>query len=363
MRSLIINIDMPRIYEIRKGPKVPDLVVGIDFGMTGTGKLTPTGLDVVILINAIAVSYYYQGITSLVRFNSVVKVPTILLYETINEQEEQLRAWAHEAETIRKNGSFPSTSTNPIYKFREWFKILNCTSYLEVKQRHEVGLTHAKVKKWITDFLRNLYLYIETDFCERHVNWDNMHVVFIFGIPDLWSLEDRAAVESFKNCIENAGFASGHSERDTLQHEVHIQTEAVAAAHFMIGEQPTRSNDGENMLIMDIGGGTLDIALCQAYLHQGVLMVKSVQSICSIVGTCGANYLMKVEECIEKQWLKGDSTRIKAHPWRTIQSHVRSDLRENIVRDHFKWDIPVLLGKIEDDEQAGIKKGFLRLDE
>ncbi|MCJ1389772.1 hypothetical protein MMC18_002629 [Xylographa bjoerkii] len=256
-------------------PRIPDLIVGVDFGMTATG----------------VVYFDDNGLNS-----SVSKIPTVLLYQKQADGQDTVLKWGLEAETAGATSCMR----------REWFKILLHIGYLELNQSREV-IAHAEVKKWITDYLRCLYYWIHID-CETWLgkDWSQLEVVFAFAVPDLWPLEDRVALTNFNACIHDAGFLTGGPG-----HRLLVHTEAVAAASSFIRFGP---------------GITLDIAVCRTQTQNDVPRFTSTQAVGSIMGVGGINYLMKLETGFRHKLQSGLLSTASALTWAMIRQRVRQRL-------------------------------------
>lgn len=87
--------------------------------------------------------------------------------------------------------------------------------------------SYEDVKKWFTDYLDKLHSHIKRTFSDGPyaAQW-NGKVNFVFSVPTTWTWKNHRVVETYKQCIRNAGFGKGGK-----QHEFSIGlTEAEAAA-------------------------------------------------------------------------------------------------------------------------------------
>ncbi|MCJ1377408.1 hypothetical protein MMC17_000503, partial [Xylographa soralifera] len=224
------------------------------------------------------VAYWYNN-----KSWSRPKIPTVLVYQKQADGQDAVLEWGVEIDTV---GSSSCTK-------REWFKILLSTDYLDLNQSREV-IALAEVKKWITDYLRCLYQWMYLDCKARfEEDWTQLEVVFAFAVPDMWPLEDRPALTNFNACIRDAGFLDGGPG-----HRLRIHTEAVAAATSIVRSIPGMlCPSSTKVLVLDAGGSTVDIVLCDVQHFNNVPRFTSIQAIGSIMGIGGVNYHMKLERC------------------------------------------------------------------
>lgn len=312
------------------------------------------------------------------RWAEMSKTPTVLLYSNKDGQHKKPIAWGQEAE----DALAPETLSNSLfndanaasgrasesidmetnhYEKREWFKVLLQRSYLELQQEFsETSLEN--VKRWTTDFLIYIYTSIKRHLSSTVGEWEHMNLVVCFGVPDSWVLGERDALFSFKDCIEAARIATGIS-----YHPIRIETEAEAAAHYFAETQGESSDrKGQKTLVFDAGGGTIDIAVCQTHVVYGGSKVQSTNAIGSIVGVCGANYLMRLEKCFMDMIRRGSPSTQSALPWRKVQLYIRQSLKRRGSPHPTKEITLKLYGKksefnLQDDEAAGIRHDCITL--
>ena len=290
--------------------------------------------------------YFYQD----KQWRPPAKIPSALLYQKQEDGTDKLMAWGDEAEVADVADvevySTPASTSTPVSRGskREWFKILLHTGYLELYQTRE-KILHREVRRWITDYLTCLYTWIKVDISIRLSleDWSELQVAFAFAVPDRWSLEDRVALGDYNACIKDAGFLNGGAG-----HRMLMQTEATAAAsYFEQNEVGIHWMDRQKVLVIDAGGSTIDVAICLARIFNSVPRFTSTRVLGSITGVCGANWLMRLENCIERKvFQERETTKIRV-PWSKLQPFVRKELRKatgipNLLQDTVP-DYPVLL--------------------
>ncbi|CAM1501968.1 Fc.00g039520.m01.CDS01 [Cosmosporella sp. VM-42] len=222
----------------------PDLIIGIDVGMSCTGvafqNKTRSSVESVKTFRA------WPG------RREESKVPTRLSYDTRYPRRKPLR-WGFEcdADNDRPND----------LKVEEWFKL----------DLGKAGVDQERVKKLYTDYMECLYMTLFDHFTSRELyrkSWDDAVIEFAFSVPATWSTD---VVDVFKHLAFDAGFGQ------CAEHKVTASlTEPQAVAAFTLCEEKifnvsprkisiemllTLWQNGETILIVDAGGGTLDLCL------------------------------------------------------------------------------------------------------
>ena len=298
-------------------------------------------------IDCVGVAYFYQD----KQWPPRDKIPSALLYRKQEDGTDKLVAWGADAEDADVEVyPTPASTFTPVSRVskREWFKILLHTGYLELYQTRERVL-HREVRRWITDYLTCLYTWIKVEISTQISckDWSELQVAFAFAVPDRWSLEDRVALGDYNACIKDAGFLNGGAG-----HRVLMQTEAAAAAsYFEQNEVGIHWMDRQKVLVIDAGGGTIDVAICLARIFNSVPRFTSTQVLGSITGVCGANWFMRLEHCVERKVLQEKETMKIGLPWSALQPIVRKQLRQargirNLLQDTVP-DYAVLLRTLE----------------
>ncbi|KAF5985859.1 hypothetical protein FCOIX_1846 [Fusarium coicis] len=198
-----------------------DLVVGIDVGMTGTGVAYRRK-------GRAEVSYLRWGIDM-----KDPKTPTRLYYN-VHHQPPKLVGWGMEV---------PDDSTEHL-KIKEGFKL----------DLGAVDADQVEVKRMYRDFLTCLFRELSTQRFTPALlggkQFEETRVLFLFSVPALW---DPAVVHDFTQLIRESGF-----EKEGLRSVRVTMTEpqAVAAYEICVPNSDYKLKNGENVLIVDAGGGT-----------------------------------------------------------------------------------------------------------
>ncbi|SCO14121.1 uncharacterized protein FFE2_13066 [Fusarium fujikuroi] len=203
-----------------------DLVVGIDVGMSGTG-----------------VAYRRKGyakVTTLGWGNDMKdpKTPTRVFYN-VHHQPPRLVGWGMEV---------PYDSVDHP-QLKEWFKV----------DLGAVDADRVEVKRIYKDFLTSLFRELSTQRFTPALlggkQFEETRVLFLFSVPALW---DPAVVHDFTQLVRESGF-----EKEGLRSVRVIMTEpqAVAAYEICVSNPSYKLKNGQNVLIVDAGGGTTDFCL------------------------------------------------------------------------------------------------------
>ncbi|KAL9046507.1 MAG: hypothetical protein Q9214_000676, partial [Letrouitia sp. 1 TL-2023] len=201
-----------------QGDGRPDLIVGVDFGMTCTGV---SYANLSIGSETVKWIQKWPG-RSQANEN---KVPTILVYPN---GQFRPSSWGFLSETTAEQYAEDKD-------FKDWFKTFLDPVRLEQKQAEDPiysPRTIEEVERWYEDYLKLLYKHIEHKLSSELAGqqWHNAKIEFIFSVPTTWP---PAVVERYRSTIENAGFAQCRN------HGLIIGlTEAEAAAVYTALEAP-----------------------------------------------------------------------------------------------------------------------------
>ena len=179
------------------------------------------------------------------------KVPTHLIYHG-----EEVADWGFLCDRSNRE-EYPDP------KDKQFFKLwLDGQHLRDVYPERERDFSHDDVKRWFTDFFRKLYEHIRHTFTEGalaiHVEQWRGKVDFVFSVPTTWKSHNIA--ETFKRCIENAGFKKGGKNHNFL---IGLNEAEAAAIHTFRSEALT-IKEKDVLIVCDAGGGTTDVATLEA---------------------------------------------------------------------------------------------------
>lgn len=205
----------------------PDVVVGIDFGMTATGVAYSSGPDW-------ARPETIQNWPGNVRGAIADKVDTKIAYDEAGKPKR----WGFLVDESHNNGSD---------RCEEFFKL-----YLdpEFNDSFDDAPSIQEARRWFVDYLSYLYTTINRHLHDTIPRYASKRVEFKFSVPTTW--KSPAMIAETEQLIRNAGFARSNS-----MHTAEISlTEAEAAAVYASKMQYSA---GEIFLVCDAGGGTSDV--------------------------------------------------------------------------------------------------------
>jgi hypothetical protein len=216
----------------------PDLVIGVDFGMTHTGVAygfsdSKGSLEPRLLQSG------WPG-----RENAqVFKVPTIVVYKNQKlSLSPKLTSYGFLSEQHDERYS-PTRIAHSKFKL--------CLD----EDLIPPNLSHKEVQRWYQDYLKEIYSHVEEHFKSTHPKKWKGKVEFVFSFPTQFS--DKAR-QHFERVIKAAGFGvcEGHQAFVTLR-------ESQAAAICASREKSEELQVGQLMMVLDAGGGTTDIGILE----------------------------------------------------------------------------------------------------
>ncbi|EMD33097.1 hypothetical protein CERSUDRAFT_98705 [Gelatoporia subvermispora B] len=175
----------------------------------------------------------------------------------------------------------------------EWFKLhLRPTNMprkdSEAKYNRMTDLPHGKtIVDVFADFLRYLYSCTKQYIIETHASgdllWDSLEdqIDFVLSHPNGWGGAQQAQMRS---AATQAGLV-----RDTHDGQARIQfvTEGEASVHFCIsnGLASDAMKDQETIMVVDAGGGTVDISTYTVKMDVGLTMEEIAVPECIFQGS------------------------------------------------------------------------------
>ncbi|KAF8533460.1 hypothetical protein BDD12DRAFT_898943 [Trichophaea hybrida] len=240
----------------------PDLIVGVDFGMSETG-VAFAGQS-----RALHDTHAYKKWNGRRAENSN-KVPTWLIYNSRQSQDSAgnntlaPQLWGFQCvsnQELEIEDEDEGVEDRDVDS-RRWFKVLLDPKILG-KMGTDAPGTHEDVKRWIKDFLQCIYEelvgYFERTTLLAPNTWASSKIEFIFSVPTTW--ENHTMIDDFKHLVKDAGFGEGGKDHTA----VIGLTEASAAAVYTFrtwSEPQTKAAKNNCFIICDCGGGTSDISL------------------------------------------------------------------------------------------------------
>ncbi|KAJ0143988.1 Heat shock 70 kDa protein 12A, partial [Colletotrichum tanaceti] len=317
------------------------LIVGVDFGTTFSGHVsvaavyTSTPDDVEIIKTWPG----GNGITS-------DKVPTEISYDFPANA-------AAGAEPTVKWG----------FQFKPEESRLRCIKlFLDRSQKLPFYVspleTAAQLKRYnknvldaVSDYLTQVYKHTMDTLTRRYGEsfMQSTKVDFVLTCPAVWS---DAAKNTTLQAAERAGMGS--------KSEIQMISEPEAAAVYTLKAiQPNHLNAGDNFIVCDAGGGTVDLI---AYKIISLKPLKVEESAVGTGGLCGSAFLnYRFEEHVRNKLGHSRFDEMKVKKNKTWQMGLR--YFEEFVKRNFNEDehqeVNVPFPGLPDDEEAGLDCGFM----
>ncbi|KAM7208466.1 actin-like ATPase domain containing protein [Naviculisporaceae sp. PSN 640] len=325
-------------------PSTDRLIVGIDFGTTFSGVAavyTSTPDDIEIIKNWPG----GNGITS-------DKVPTEISYEMPPSSGA---------------GAGTSSSTTPTVKWGFQFKPeesrLRCIKlFLDRSQKLPFYVspleTAAQLKRFnrtvvdaVADYLTQIYKHTMATLTRRYGEsfMASTKVDFVLTCPAVWS-------DAAKNTTLQAAERAGMGTKSQIQM---ISEPEAAAIYTLKAIQPNHLKVGDNFIVCDGGGGTVDLI---AYKIVSLKPIRVEESAVGTGGLCGSAFLnYRFEEFIRTRLgaSRFDEMKVKKpKTWQMGLKYFEEFVKRNFNEDeHQEVNIP--FPGLPDDEEVGLDSGFL----
>ncbi|KAK1060009.1 hypothetical protein LTR74_012230, partial [Friedmanniomyces endolithicus] len=329
------------------------LIVGVDFGTTYSGvaaaySANPDDIDIIKTWPG------GNGITS-------DKVPTEIAYD---------HAPAAEVSPISPEDGGAKEVAKPVgirwgFQFKPEETRLRCIKlFLDRNQRlpHFVSPleTAAQLRKCertvmdaVSDYLTKIYKHtmetLNRRYGESFVN--STPVEFVLTVPAVWS-------DAAKNATLQAAERAGMGNR----HELKLISEPEAAAVYTLRSiQPSRLKVGDNYIVCDAGGGTVDLI---AYKVTQLNPLRVEESAVGTGGLCGSAFLnYRFQDHVKSRIGAERYENMREKKPKTWQMGLR--YFEEFVKRNFNEEehseVNVPFPGLPDDEEAGLDSGFLIL--
>ncbi|KAI9157917.1 Heat shock 70 kDa protein 12B [Paramyrothecium foliicola] len=224
----------------------PDLVVGIDFGTTGTAVAYAKPTD-----DRIHQLTQWQGESA-----SHNKVPSMVVFKG-----NKVEAWGFGVKDL----TIDSITNIRFYKL---FKLLFDSKDSAVA---------SEAERCVRTFLKELRIYLEEALPNEEklkgLDWNESKVKYVFGYPTTWEDSEQTR---FSDLIKEAGYqAMEDQDRMTTLDEAQ-----ASLMHFLFsGRRNVKSlpKKGGRVLVADIGGGTSDVSMFQVLSTNGLELELSCE--------------------------------------------------------------------------------------
>jgi molecular chaperone DnaK (HSP70) len=313
--------------------------VGVDFGTTYSGVATVyTGTpDDVEIIKTWPGG---NGITS-------DKVPTEIAYEATSPQP------GHES-TVKPRWGFMFKPEEPRLRCMKLFldKSQKLPWYVSpIDTATQLRKYNKNVVDAVSDFLAEVYKHTMDTLTRRYGEafMSTTKVEFVLTCPAVWS-------DTAKNSTLLAAERAGMGSRSDIQM---ISEPEAAAVYTLKAIQPNHLSVGDNFVVCDAGGGTVDLI---AYKIKSLRPLRVEESAVGTGGLCGSafiNYAFEEhvrgrigEERFDEMKLK------KAKTWQMALKYFEEFVKRNFNEEEHQ-EVNVPFPGLPDNEEAGIDSGFM----
>ncbi|KAK4987678.1 hypothetical protein LTR50_004425 [Elasticomyces elasticus] len=338
-------------------PPADRLIVGVDFGTTYSGvaavySATPDDVDIIKTWPG------GNGITS-------DKVPTEISYDVAIPQNGTTQPATPADDTKveqTSNASSPPTMRWG-FQFRPEEARIRCVKlFLDRNQKlpHFVSPldTAAQLRKCdktvmdaVTDYLTQLYKHTMETLTRRYGEsfMATTPVEFVLTVPAVWS-------DAAKNATLQAAERAGMGRRNELRL---ISEPEAAAVYTLKAIQPNNLKVGDNFIVCDAGGGTVDLI---AYRVTQLSPLRVEESAVGTGGLCGSAFLnYRFEDHVKERIGLERYTHMRENKPKTWMMGLR--YFEEFVKRNFNeeehQEVNVPFPGLPDDETVGLDSGFL----
>jgi len=323
------------------------LVVGVDFGTTYSGvaavySATPDDVDIIKTWPG------GNGITS-------DKVPTEIAYDEVPSQQPESNGDAN-GEPVPQNIRWG-------FQFKPEEPRLRCIKlFLDRNQKLPPFVsplsTAAQLRKCertvmdaVSDYLTKIYEHTMETLQRRYGETfiSQTPVEFVLTVPAVWS-------DAAKNATLQAAERAGMGNR----HELKLISEPEAAAFYTLKTiQPNGLKEGDNFIVCDAGGGTVDLI---AYKVTQLYPLRVEESAVGTGGLCGSAFLnYRFEDHVKARIGEERYEHMrekKPKTWNMGLRYFEEFVKRNFNEDeHSEVNVP--FPGLPDDEEAGLESGFL----
>ncbi|KAK5083734.1 hypothetical protein LTR05_006239 [Lithohypha guttulata] len=241
----------------------PEIVVGIDFGMTCTGVA-------------------YSMAPDWSRPTTIQHWPGRLGHENRNKVATTI---AYDSRTSKPaSWGFLVDEDDPNLDIQQYFKLYLDPAH-DDEFRNAPNLDDAR--RWYVDYLRCIHHAVCQHFDASYPRWRGKPIEFLFSVPTTW--RNPGMIGELESLIRHAGFGERPEQKVVIS-----LTEAEAAAVYA-SKQHYQS--GEVFLVCDAGGGTTDVNVLKVASDTMLTPLSFVEG--SAIGSSLIDYKME-ERILER---------------------------------------------------------------
>jgi hypothetical protein len=203
----------------------------------------------------------------------------------------------------------------------------------------------------VADYLTQIYKHTEAELTKRYGDLfiQTTETQWIITVPAIWS-------DTAKNATLTAARRAGMGPDLTL-----ISEPEAAAVYTLQAIQPNHLKPGDNFVVCDAGGGTVDLISYEIKQTQPLRLEESAEGSGACCGAAMLN--AKFEELIRKRMgtvAFSNLCRNKSRSWLTALKYFEDYVKRNFDPTAAQ-DFNIPFPGVPDNEEAGIDQGFLTL--
>ena len=220
--------------------------------------------------------------------------------------------------------------------------------------------TAAQLKKYsknvvdaVSDYLTQVHNHTIETLTRRYGEsfMSSTKVEYVLTCPAVWS-------DAAKNTTLQAAERAGMGAKTEIQM---ISEPEAAAVYTLKAIQPNHLSAGDNFIVCDAGGGTVDLI---AYKIISMRPLRVEESAVGTGGLCGSAFLnYRFEEHVKERLGASRFEQLKtkkAKSWQMGLKYWEEDIKRNFNEaEHAEVNVPI--PGLPDDEEAGLDSGFLSL--
>ncbi|KAL1606690.1 hypothetical protein SLS60_004097 [Paraconiothyrium brasiliense] len=302
---------------LKASPAQDRLIVGVDFGTTYSGALI-------------------LGITS-------DKVPTEIAYVSPSDLSKPNIKWGFQFKPEETRLRCIKLFLDRSHKLPHFVSPLETAAQL---RKYEKTVAEA-----VSDYLAQIYKHTMETLTRRYGEtfMSMTKVQFVLTVPAVWS---DSAKDATLRAAEKAGLGSGKDLKLISEPE-------AAAVYTLKAIQPNNLKIGDNFIVCDAGGGTVDLI---AYKITQLNPLRVEESAVGTGGLCGSAFLnYRFEDHVKSRIGTERYTMMrekKVKTWNMGLKYFEEFVKRNFNEEE-NTEVNVPFPGLPDDEEAGLESGFL----
>ncbi|KAF1978029.1 actin-like ATPase domain-containing protein [Bimuria novae-zelandiae CBS 107.79] len=330
------HVPAPALSSLLRASPVQDrLIVGVDFGTTYSGvaavySATPDDIDIIKTWPG------GNGITS-------DKVPTEIAYVAPSDPLKPNIKWGFQFKPEETRLRCIKLFLDRNHKLPHFVSPLETAAQL---RKYEKTVMEA-----VSDYLAQIHKHTMETLTRRYGEtfMSMTKTQFVLTVPAVWS---DSAKDATLKAAEKAGMGSGNDLKLISEPE-------AAAVYTLKAIQPNNLKVGDNFIVCDAGGGTVDLI---AYKIIQLNPLRVEESAVGTGGLCGSAFLNYRFEDHVKSRIGAERYKMmrekKAKTWNMGLKYFEEFVKRNFNEDeHAEVNVP--FPGLPDDEEAGLDSGFL----